>query len=440
MTTTRRVRANADAALVAAVTRMFRGAARAAGCAPTRRVRAYQLQPAEPPREIQLWRPGPNPTDYGVHHWTERSAAEVIATYAARGNPLQIDIEHNGAEPPGANDPPESGGYARLELRGGAPWLVFDWSAVAIEQISTRQRLFLSPEYDVDRETNEIVRLVRVSLVADPGTHNARMLASARRVRAGGETTMTLAFILAALRAANTAEDPEVRQQQIDALIAEIQKAAGEEAPAENGEPAPPPADTTAAADDAPPDDDKDKEQQRAAAAPDDDDKDKEQQRAAANARRAKKAPAPKVAGNADPSVLAMAQRLAVLEARDEEREAEARVCAAGARIPESMRAFARSLSKESFEALLASLPEAPPSREGGVRAGAKPPQGAGGSSPGAPPPLPPEDARVMARVFGTESAASDSITTTPDGRIRASHLARPKPTNANPNTTTTRS
>jgi hypothetical protein len=401
---------------------------------PTTRVRAYQLQPAEPPREMQLWKPGPNPTDYGVHYWTERSAVEVLATYRARGNPLQVDIEHNNAHAPGPNDPPAQGGYARLELRGGAPWLVFDWSAIAVEQIQTRQRLFLSPEYDVDRETNEIVRLVRVSLVADPGTHHARMLASAGRVRAGG-TEMNLALIIAALRAALAAEDPEVSKQQIAALLDEIVKVAGDTPAAEdNGTTPEPPADTTAAADDAPPgDDDEEKKKQAAiaAAADDDEDKDKQEQRAAA--RRAKK-PAAKATASTDPSVLAMAQRLAVLEARDAEREAEARVTAAGAKIPDSLRTFARSLTKENFDAFVAGLPEPPPSREGGVRAAARPPAGrtSGGDA------LPPEDARVMARIFGTEDASTESITTTPDGRIRASHLARPKATH--PNTTTTRS
>lgn len=160
---------------------------------------AYALRAKEPPAEIQLWKAGDNPTDYGVHLWTAQSADLVGGAYAVRGNPLQIDVEHLGAEPPKDGEPPPTGGYARLELRNGEPWLVFDWSTYAVDQIRTGQRLFLSPEYTVDKRTGEIVGLTRVSLVGDPGTHHARMLASA----SGKGSSM----------------DPKLLQQALDALM-----------------------------------------------------------------------------------------------------------------------------------------------------------------------------------------------------------------------------
>lgn len=208
------------------------------------RTRAYAFQAKDPPAEIQLWDVGPNSTDYGTHHWTERSASEVMAIYEGRGNPLQIDIEHNGCaeerEQRKTDEPAPTGGYAYLEIRGGAPWLRFDWSAYAVEQIRTRQRLFLSPEYDVDTETGEIVRLVRVSLVGDPGTHHARMLASAKRVRAqqerSGRVDEVLKVILAAINAALEAGDLDTAKDILSKLKAEIEGAGGSEAPAAEGE------------------------------------------------------------------------------------------------------------------------------------------------------------------------------------------------------------
>lgn len=192
-------------------------------------IRAYVFQPKDPPTEIQLWTPGDNATDYGVHRWTERSIREVMARYEARGNPIQLDVEHNGATPPDPKDPPPTAGYARLEIRGGAPWLIFDWSAYAVDQIQTGQRRFLSPEYEVDTKTGEIVRLARVSLVGDPATHNARILAAAQRVRAMGGRM-----------------DPKVAQAAIEALAAgdgdkalEILKAALVAAAGAGGAPAP---------------------------------------------------------------------------------------------------------------------------------------------------------------------------------------------------------
>lgn len=140
---------------------------------------AVALDARKAPREFKLWEVGPNGTDYGVHVWTERSAREVLKRYEARGNPILLDIEHKGATLEDGTPAPTAG-YARLEVRAGAPWLVFDWSDFGREQIETGQRRFLSAEYDVDKVTGEIVAVYRVSLVADPGTHNARMLAGAR--------------------------------------------------------------------------------------------------------------------------------------------------------------------------------------------------------------------------------------------------------------------
>jgi hypothetical protein len=187
--------------------------------APTRRVRAYAFQSKEPPAEIQLWNVGDNPTDYGIHKWTERSKQEVVARYNERGNPLLIDVEHNGANVDG--EPAVTGGYARLELRDGAPWLVFDWSAYGVDQIATRQRLFLSPEYDVDADTNEITKLYRVSLVADPGTYRARVLAAAAISNAtkGSPMDPTLAAILAIL---NSVTDPAQAIDSIKSYVAAL--------------------------------------------------------------------------------------------------------------------------------------------------------------------------------------------------------------------------
>ncbi len=227
-----------------------------------RRICAFAVESKEPPAEIQLWLAGDNPTDFGVHKWTSRSVQEVGARYAERGNPLLIDVEHNGAGPNEAGEPPVTAGYARLEMREGVPWLVFDWSTYGAEQIASGQRRFLSPEYDVDPSTNEIVRLYRVSLVADPATYRARILASASQ-----ETEpMTIAMILAALRAALSAEDPAVAKESITSLIAELDKLAGGDGGAP---PDPAPADPAPAfaAADGNGDDDKDKPKPPIAAA-----------------------------------------------------------------------------------------------------------------------------------------------------------------------------
>ena len=191
-----------------------------------------QLAERKPPAEVQLWSVGANATDYGVHVWSNRSVAEVLARYTERGNPLLVDVEHNGSTLKDG-EPAVTAGYAKLEVRAGAPWLVFEWSDYGREQIESGQRRYLSPEYDVDKNTGEILALYRVSLVADPGTHRARMLASANTKE---RRPMDLSVILAALRAALAAEDPAVAKESISNLLAELGKSAGDaSAPAEAG-------------------------------------------------------------------------------------------------------------------------------------------------------------------------------------------------------------
>ena len=133
-----------------------------------------------------------------------------------------IDIEHNEAGVAGAKDVAgPTAGYARLELRDGAPWIVFDWSDVAIEQIRTGQRKFISPDYHVNKDTGEIVGLSRVSLVANPGTHRARMLASAKGSDMDPNTVAGLIAILTAT------DDPAANAAAALAFLSGHQDSAG---------------------------------------------------------------------------------------------------------------------------------------------------------------------------------------------------------------------
>lgn len=132
------------------------------------------------PKEFKLWSAGENPTDYGVHIWNERSCQEVMAQYEMRGNLLGLDIEHSGSgDSPMREDPNRpTAGYCQLEIRNGEPWIVFDWSTNAVEQIESGQRRYLSPEYCTDPDTKEIIGLERVSLVHEPGTWGIKLLCS----------------------------------------------------------------------------------------------------------------------------------------------------------------------------------------------------------------------------------------------------------------------
>lgn len=148
---------------------------------------AINLNKKEAPKEFKLWSLGENPTDYGTHLWTERSEEEVLNTYRQRGNLLGLDIEHTGSSDSPMKDDPNrpTAGYCRLEMRDGEPWIVFDWSDYAIEQIESGQRRYLSPEYYTDPDTKEIIGLERVSLVHEPGTWGIKLLCSKKKTNIG---------------------------------------------------------------------------------------------------------------------------------------------------------------------------------------------------------------------------------------------------------------
>jgi hypothetical protein len=206
------------------------------------RILAYEFRERTPPAELPLWRFGENPTDYGVHVWNARSVKEVGGDYTRRGNRLLLDIEHNKARPEDPAKPVPTAGYARLEIRAGVPWLVFDWSAIGVEQIRTGQRLYLSPDYKVDPVTGEITQLNRVSLVAEPGTHYARILATR-----GSMDPKTVKEALDALIAGDSEKCAEILKRSIaDAAGA---AAPALDAPVDAAVPAaePPPADAPGA-------------------------------------------------------------------------------------------------------------------------------------------------------------------------------------------------
>lgn len=195
--------------------------------------------PPRAPERLCLWKPGITKGDFGTVVWDADAAKQVMAEYEKRGNPIAIDVEHN-SNPDinpnyDPNAPPAGGGYVWLKLDGkGALWLdPIQWSDHARYEIESGSRRTISPDWDYDPKTNRPVRLNKISLVQSPGTYAIGLVASARV--ANGAKKMDLAFILAALKAANQGENANPA---IDALIAEIEKAMSA-APAEDVDPAP---------------------------------------------------------------------------------------------------------------------------------------------------------------------------------------------------------
>ena len=162
------------------------------------RLVASSRGPLLAPDHFRIWRAGPNPGDYGELFFTPRAAAAVMTEYTVRGNAIVMDIEH-GLNPrmnPGLDPsaPPPTAGYLELELvdelEGPELWALPRWSdcgrpapvpgevCCGKHQVESGQRCYVSPDWDIDADTREPIRLNRVSLVAEPATWAINLLAS----------------------------------------------------------------------------------------------------------------------------------------------------------------------------------------------------------------------------------------------------------------------
>lgn len=200
---------------------------------------AVPVGPPKAPERLCLWKPGPVVGDFGENVWDSAAAKLVMGAYQERGNPIPVDIEHNSNPRANPNldpsNPPKGGGYVWLKLApDGALWLdPIQWSDYAREEIESGSRRSVSPDWDFDPSTGRPVRLNKVSLVQNPGTYAIGLMASAKRATANGAQTMDMAMLMAALKAARTAEDVGAA---LDALLTELDKTMGEPAPASEPE------------------------------------------------------------------------------------------------------------------------------------------------------------------------------------------------------------
>jgi len=185
------------------------------------------LTGGEVPTRFRIWRAGANPGDYGDCNVTPRALAAILAEQKARGTAIAIDIQHatnakvNPAYDP-ANPPPIAG-HAMLASENGDLWAdPVRWTdcgrpfaapgAVCCgkHQIETGQRPYVSPDWRLDKRTKEPVSLVRLSLVAEPGTYHVSMLAAADRGRNPMNDLDCLKALLAAAMSCAGSQDPDI--------------------------------------------------------------------------------------------------------------------------------------------------------------------------------------------------------------------------------------
>lgn len=168
------------------------------------------------PTAFRIWKAGDNPTDLGVHRFTERSAALLIEQQERRGNLFSIDYDHLSLDRDRPATAGQAAGWHSLEVRdsdeGPELWAVaVEWCAPAkagLEEDPPRWRYF-SPAYEVDKD-GEIFSYVNLALCINPRTWNVTQLAT-RRAQQPRMNIMKKAALLAALKAAAEAGDEDAK-------------------------------------------------------------------------------------------------------------------------------------------------------------------------------------------------------------------------------------
>ena len=153
------------------------------------------------PREVRLFKWGPNATTKGVFVLTRESAHAALADFTTQGHALTWDYDHATFT---AADPQHriAAGSCRLAVRDDGLWATdIDWTADAKRDIEAGKWVFCSPALKFNQR-REITGIRNVALTNIPATHDAApLLLSARShmnqylkdMRAGYEAAMSAA-------------------------------------------------------------------------------------------------------------------------------------------------------------------------------------------------------------------------------------------------------
>jgi phage I-like protein len=136
-----------------------------------------------PPGEFRLFPAGWFSTTKGDFLFDDEARASVLAQFQAHGVDLMIDLEHLSLDPESRSFDPDARGWARVEERGGELWAVaVKWTEDGAQRLRDKRQRYVSPTFEVDRETRRVLRLVNVAITGLPATHKiAPLVAAAER-------------------------------------------------------------------------------------------------------------------------------------------------------------------------------------------------------------------------------------------------------------------
>lgn len=129
-----------------------------------------ELPQDELPEWIQLLPAGICKTRDGREPWNNKNPEKILKAFQAFAMDLPGDYEHQSMAGKEKTGPVGASGWIdKMEVRGaGEIWGRVKWTEQAAELISTRKYRYISPVFDYDKNTREIMNLVSFALTNNP--------------------------------------------------------------------------------------------------------------------------------------------------------------------------------------------------------------------------------------------------------------------------------
>lgn len=179
-----------------------------------------------PPQWLHLLPPGPDVVGADGRRWRLSDPAAVVDAFVARQRELVVDWEHaTEVRAPQGLDAPAAAWIDAVEARPDGLWgRTSRWTERAAQQVVGAEYRYLSPVFDFDPQTGEIVRLASVGLTNTP---NLTLTALNREEPAAVELTAELLERLRYLFNLPTLAGPAEIKAELEKLIAGMGDALG---------------------------------------------------------------------------------------------------------------------------------------------------------------------------------------------------------------------
>jgi phage I-like protein len=136
---------------------------------------ALNFETGPVPDWVQLTPAGPSVVGRDGRGWKLSDAEAVVRAFDPAKEP-QIDLEHSSQLAAPAGLPAPAVGWIKaLAVRDGAIWGRVEWTTDGEAAVSSRAYRYLSPVFQFDWETNEILRIVSAGLTNSPNLEMAAL-------------------------------------------------------------------------------------------------------------------------------------------------------------------------------------------------------------------------------------------------------------------------